>query len=589
MGELKVALVNPPDPYLSIRSFPVFENLGLALVAAYLRQDGFTVHIVDGFADDLAPDAVAARVLDFAPDLVGFACTHQSYDNMLKIAVALRERLPQAHLTIGSEHATYAAHEILLGSPLDSVVRGEGEETMLDLARALASSRPLQTVAGIFFRSGNEVVENPARPSIKDIDTLPFAARDTLGQAASRGKPVLIGMLGSRGCYSKCSFCNAHQFFRLGGGKAVRRRSPKSIVLELAQLYENHVRGLVRQGIDASITFYDATFIPPDKVSKKWAREIAEGLIERGIRIPFRAYVRADSFTDKDVELIGLLKQAGLRSVFVGFDSGSDELQEAYDKGASVEQNMKTVRMLKRFGIYGVANGFIMFGPYSTLDTLRSNVDFLVASDQAHYSTMSLRMQLYPGLRLIEILEREGLLLPERSPNGLRQYAYRDPRAGLLAQKAAFYDEPLVKRESALVRSVRNIRSKVDALLAAEGIADAAIERHGDALDEQWRAIGQLNGSTFHRFIDLAESGWSDEAFSAQKSHFLSELEARLDRLEESYNAYLAYLHEELPGRFALAMPGIPWPPAAGAAVRASPLPAGAVEHASLAASPAPA
>jgi radical SAM superfamily enzyme YgiQ (UPF0313 family) len=560
MGDFRVALVNPRDPYIPIGNYAVYENLGLALVAAYLRQHGYQVHIVDGFAEDLQYDAVARRAIDFKPDLVGFACTFQSYDEAQKIAAAIREEIPGAHHTIGSEHATYAAEDILCQTRLfDSVVRGEGEETILDLVRALETGRPLDTVLGIHFRSGSTVVENPERPSITDLDRLPFAARDTLRQAAESGKPILIGMLGSRGCYSKCSFCNAHHFFRLGGGKAVRRRSPQNIVDEISELYETHVRDMMQRGIDVTLYFYDATFIPLDPISKKWGREIAEGLIQRGICIPFKAFMRADSFTEaKDQELIELLKQAGLRSVFVGFESGSNEILDVYAKGASVEQNMQTVEMLRKYGLFGVTNGFIMFGPYSTLDNLRSNVEFLVASDQASYYNMSQRMQVFPGLKLIDTLKKDGLLLPPTSFNSVYHYRYLDARAGLLAEKLDFNEDPIIQRENSFVRYVRNTKTKIEGLLAKQGGIDSELRRLGEVVDDQWRKIGQMNASIFQRFVDLAENGWSEGEFLILKERFLRELDAELDQLEDCFESFLEYLNEELPKRGRSEMLGMP-------------------------------
>jgi anaerobic magnesium-protoporphyrin IX monomethyl ester cyclase len=558
MGDFRVAFVNPRDPNIPSGNYAVYENLGIGLVTAYLRQNGYQVHIADAFAEDVQHDAIIDRVADFKPDLVGFACNFQTYDGVDEIAAALRARLPRAHFSIGSEHATYAAEDILRSSRfIDSVVRGEGEETMLDLVQAVESSRPLDTVEGIHFRAGDKVIANPERASTRDLDTLPFAARDTLAQAAATGKPILIGMLASRGCYSKCTFCNAHHFFRLGGGKAVRRRSAQNIADEIQELNETYVRDMMQRGIDVTLYFYDATFIPPDPVSQAWGREIAEELIRRGIRIPFKAFMRADSFTEKDAELIELLKRAGLRSVFIGFESGSNEVLEAYAKGASVEQNLKTVQMLKRYGLYGVTNGFIMFGPYSTLPNLRSNVDFLLASDQASYYNMSQRMQVFPGLKLEEGLREDGLLLPRPSFNSVYHYRYLDARAGALAEKADFNDHPTIQRENSFVRYVRNTKTKIEGLLAQRGIEDAGLQRLGEAVDRQWRVIGQMNARTFHRFIDLAENGWSEDEFQARKSQFLDDLDTELDRLEGCFETYLEYLHEELPKRGRPEMPGI--------------------------------
>src|SRR5437764_267754 len=251
--DFKVALINPRDSSIPLEDYAVYENLGLALLAAYLRQHGYPVKIIDGYADDLSDSIVVQQTIEFRPHLVGFTCTYQTYDAVLAIAAAVRQHLPTVHCTLGGEHATYTAHEVLTASCLiDSVVRGEGEATLLDLVTAIESNRPLTSVQGLSFRSSGVVIENPNRAAITDLDALPFAARDTLKATVASGKSILIGMLASRGCYSKCSFCNANRFFRLGGGKVLRKRSPQNIVTEIATLYEEYVLELLSQGVDVS-------------------------------------------------------------------------------------------------------------------------------------------------------------------------------------------------------------------------------------------------------------------------------------------------------------------------------------------------
>ncbi|MEW6418219.1 MAG: cobalamin-dependent protein [Nitrospirota bacterium] len=199
----KIALVNPKDTTIPIEDYSVYENLGLATLAATLRTHGYQVRIIDGYAENLNHAVVADKVVKFDPNLVGFTCTYQSYPDVLEIGRKIKRQLPSVHLTIGGEHATFTVNEILTESGIfDSVVRGEGEETLLELATAMEFSKPLKSIRGIHFKYNGGISANPDRPAIQDLDTLPYAFRYTLEYGSESGKSflILIGMLAIRGC-----------------------------------------------------------------------------------------------------------------------------------------------------------------------------------------------------------------------------------------------------------------------------------------------------------------------------------------------------------------------------------------------------
>jgi len=537
----RVALVNPRDSCIPIQDYAVYENLGLALLGASLRQRGYEVKIIDGYAECLSNEEVARRVAAFRPSVVGFTCTFQSYHDTQVISERLRDLLPGAHLTLGGEHATYAADSILSSSTaFDSIVRGEGEVTLCELVRAVESGFDLGTVEGLYRRSGDGVVKNRERRSIEDLDSLPFAARDTLARCAESGRPVLIGMLGSRGCAYRCSFCNANGFFRLGGGNSVRRRSPANIVAEVSQIYRDYARDLLRRGVDVELYFYDATFITKGPRSKQWAREIAEGLISEGVSIPFKAFVRADSFSQADDRLIDLLKRAGLVGVFVGFESATDEVLASFDKGASADQNREAYELLKRHSILETTNGFIMFGPYSTLEGLRENASFLLRTRQASYWNLSQRLQLFPGVRLLAKLEKDGLLLSQQDPCGVYSYRFRDPLVGMLAEALDWNNDPTVQHENSLVRYVKNTINYINRSCYNKNIYESTnINTARTRLETRFKKIGNLNHRIFNLFLDIALGGWSGRMFEKVRRTYLRSLEGELEELTVDFRTFL--------------------------------------------------
>lgn len=539
----KIALVNPKDTTIPIEDYAIYENLGLATLATTLRNHNYQVKIIDGYAKNLDHDIIAKKISEFQPNVVGFTCTYQSYPDVLKIGKEIKWRLPSAHFTIGGEHATYTANEILINSDIfDSVVRGEGELTLHELVTALASGQSLRYIKGIYFRHNSEIIENPERPAIQDIDTIAFASRDTLDYCLREGKTALIGMLASRGCYNNCSFCNANEFFRLGGGKMLRRRSPQNVVDELTLIYNKYLE----HGLQAKLYFYDANFVTQDKKGKEWARNIAEGMIKRRIYIPFEIFARADSFTDEDDELINLMKKAGLESVFIGFESSSEDVLGVYNKGVTAIQNRRVVEFLKRHGVLGVTNGFIMFGPYVTFKGLKENAEFLLLTEQGSFWNMSQRLQLFPGITLIGKLKNEGLLKPNYSSLNVYGYDFKDHRVALLAEKLDFNDEPVTKRENALVRYIKETSNRLKKIAAVSDFHNSALLSLQQKLDLKLQEIGQLNFCFFNELVDLAEHDWSEGIFLEKKFYYFKKTGVALNDLEDIFKSYLECFSDQL-------------------------------------------
>src|SRR5512136_148791 len=185
------------------------ENLSTRYLVAVLRQYGYSVELAAfSTADEM--DTVVQQARWAQPRLVGLSIIFQyRAPEFLALAEELRRALPQVHITTGGHFPTFAASDLLRDyATLDSVVRGEGELTLLELVQQLDSPATWHTILGLSFRHDGRIVENPPRPLIADLDSLPFPARDTPPQ-----HHLGIGLspiLGSRGCYRDCSFCSIH-------------------------------------------------------------------------------------------------------------------------------------------------------------------------------------------------------------------------------------------------------------------------------------------------------------------------------------------------------------------------------------------
>jgi radical SAM superfamily enzyme YgiQ (UPF0313 family) len=194
------------------------ENLATRYLAAVLRRDGFSVELAP-FSTAAETEAVVRQAIAARPRLIGLSIIFQyRAPEFLALADRLRQALPGTHITTGGHFPSFAAAELLDYSPaLDSVVRGEGEFTLLELMQVLDAPGAWGEILGLSFRRDGHVVENPVRPLIPDLDSLPFPARDTPPQ-----HHLGIGfspIVGSRGCYRDCAFCSIRSFYGAQPGR----------------------------------------------------------------------------------------------------------------------------------------------------------------------------------------------------------------------------------------------------------------------------------------------------------------------------------------------------------------------------------
>ncbi len=234
----KVALVNPPLP-VDIGHHPQFPPLGLAYMAAVLDKNGFEVKIIDCPVNHYNHENLKAELSAFQPALVGTGSMTPTIESALKCAQVAKEVCSEATVVMGGPHATFADKEVLTSEKaVDLIVRGEGEETLLEIAKRPETGQKLSDIKGITFRRDKEIIQTPNRPFIQDLDALPLPAYKLLPiEKYYVSKRKLLPIITSRGCPFACSFCVASQMF----GQRFRARSPKN-VLDGARVVAERVR-----------------------------------------------------------------------------------------------------------------------------------------------------------------------------------------------------------------------------------------------------------------------------------------------------------------------------------------------------------
>lgn len=310
----------------------------VAYLTGHLRQAGFDdIHFIDAMTEGVDDEALAQRMADLKPDVVGVtAITPSIYraEDVLRIA---RDTVPEAVRVLGGVHATFMYKQVLSEAPwVDVIVRGEGEEIVNELMTAIAAGRwpeDRAKIKGLAFRDGDEIVATPAASTVKDLSKIKpdWGILDwTLYKYIPLNTRVAIPNL-ARGCPFTCSFCSQWKFWR-----DYRVRDPKDVVDEIEDLVENHGVGF---------------FILADEeptINKKKFVAFCEELIARDLprRVKWGINTRVtDIYRDRD--LLKFYRKAGLVHVSLGTEAAAQMKLDVFNKETKVEENKTAIRLLR--------------------------------------------------------------------------------------------------------------------------------------------------------------------------------------------------------------------------------------------------
>jgi anaerobic magnesium-protoporphyrin IX monomethyl ester cyclase len=377
---LKITLINPPQ----FTRYPQ-PPLGLALIAAVLEKTGFSVTLIDANALGIKPEDIPGMIAD--ADVIGLTAMTPTISTALRIAEYIKQSKPAVKIIMGGAHATMLPQETMVASPaVDIIVRGEGDESVVEVLKALEGNRALDSVAGISYRADGTIRHSPDRSSNVDIDSLPFEAFHKLPWKLYRPHPPhgmfmpFAAVVTSRGCPYRCAYCSKPVF-----GSRFRAQSPARVVDELAYLKD-------RFGVK-EVAFYDDSFT----VDKKRVHAIADKIISSGLKIFWTCETRVNLV---DKELLRHMKQAGCYAVAYGIESASPEIIKTLHKDTTIEQVEEAVHHSREAGIQVI--GYFMLGsPGDTPDTIRQTINFAkkLKVDFAQFSVTTP----FPGTELYDI------------------------------------------------------------------------------------------------------------------------------------------------------------------------------------------
>jgi anaerobic magnesium-protoporphyrin IX monomethyl ester cyclase len=451
----KVLLINPPQLFYPGSDAPAGNlPLGLMYIAAVLDKAGYKTEILDAFMTDSsflkAGDTIEVgmpygkikeEIQRRKPDIVGvanpFSC---QVDNAVRVGNIAKEIDPNILTVVGGPHVSAMPLEFLKEAKnIDIAVIGEGEYTMLDIARSFQGHKKMSEVQGIAYRKDEAVVLNSPRPFIKDLDELPYPAYHLVEMERYLNpqkieyrsfKDRSISMITSRGCPFNCNFCSVY----LHMGKTFRAHSANYVI--------NHIEHVVNKYRVKTIFFEDDNLT----FDLKRFEAICDKIIEKNIKFNWETPngVRADYLT---LDLLKKMKKSGCQSVFFGIESGDQSvLDNIICKSLKLKDVIRVARMCKDIGLKTGAFYIIGF-PGEKKENMLNTVELALRLRREFDVGMHLffATPLY-GTRLYEECKKKGYIPESLTP---RAFAEVRQTRGM----------PLIKTEDFMPTEVKEIAS----------------------------------------------------------------------------------------------------------------------------------
>ena len=367
---VRCVLIDPPDKVpgpdkgkhlqQATEMHEVYPPLGLAYIAAVLRQNGADARIIDARSTDLSYQRIAETVKDLDPDFVGIHVITSKINNALYLSRRIKEVRPSVLIILGGPHIHFEHKEIINNEAVDFCARGEGEFTALELIHTVTTGGNLEQVEGITFKREGKVIVNPDRLFVKDLDAIPFPARDLLpnpvyGGAWTQGKKF-SSMLATRGCPFHCQFCDAPAIW----GRNHRRRSVENVLDELEEICGRFEVKYVR--------FVDDLLV----ANRDWGIKLCRGIVERGLdkTLVWSCDGRVGLMSE---ELLRTMKEANCQVIFYGVEFGNQRILDFCKKGFKIPQIRETINMTTEAGISSY--GYFMMGyPTETIETIEDTI-----------------------------------------------------------------------------------------------------------------------------------------------------------------------------------------------------------------------
>jgi radical SAM superfamily enzyme YgiQ (UPF0313 family) len=385
---MKVMLINPPDTASKYKFIGlVAPPLGIGYIAAVLEENDIDVKIIDGPALEIGWEDLENEIIKYSPDIVGITALTPTINQALKSARIAKSACSDASVVLGGYHPTFTYQELLKNDFVDSVVLGEGECTMLEIAKAARNGTSLREVKGIATR---EFI-TPPRPIIEDLDILPFPARHLLPMDRYKILNMKLPtgtLISGRGCPYKCSFCSSAAMH----GHKLRMRSAENIVDEMEHLVDAHHAKM--------IAFMDDTFT----MNQKRVEEVCSEIKNRDLDLYWGCTARADTVSSK---LLKKMKESGCITLFLGVESADQQHLDKLNKRITLDRIRRTFELTRELNLRTIASA-VLGMPGDTKQSIEKTINF-VKSLNPSYAVFSLATP-YPGTNFYIEASKQNLI-----------------------------------------------------------------------------------------------------------------------------------------------------------------------------------
>ncbi len=358
----KILLITPPYHSGVVESAGVWLNVGFVYIAGSLRAAGYEPIIYDAMSYWHNYDEIEKRITDIKPEVVATTAFTAEIVDALKVLKLAKDINAEIITVIGNVHPTFCYEEVLKEhhAYLDYIVRGEGEETMVELMDAIFAGGDVSKVKSIAYRENEHIIATPTRQFIKDLDALP-TAWDLIDWQIYKYKPmensVLAIVSSSRGCSQQCSFCSQQLFWK----RRWRGRSAENFVEELEYLRDTY-------GVNV-VMIADET---PTLNRKRW-EQILDLLIERDVGTKLLLETRVDDII-RDENIMWKYRKANIDHIYLGVESITQEMLNMFKKNIKLEHSKKALDLINEQDIV-TETSFVLGMPDDTMESIENTVE----------------------------------------------------------------------------------------------------------------------------------------------------------------------------------------------------------------------
>jgi len=332
-------------------------HLGLAYLAAYAREKhtDLDFQVLD---TRVSTSKETKKFFSISFDLIGITVFSPVYFEVINIFNRIRKTNSKVPICLGGPYVTTIKEDIFRKTPADFAIYGEGEITFSELISHFKGERKLADINGLIYKNDiGDIVINPAREKIKDLNTLNLPAYDLFPM----DRYPLHRMVTSRGCPYACAWCNSSSIW----DQSYRTTDAEKIITEVEFLIKAYGKKI--------FVFGDNSF----NVDLKRVEAFCDLLLQKNIKILWSVSLRADIMTQ---EIAHKMKEAGCYNVSIGIESANNNILLKIGKATSIEKITAGIKMLKKAGIE-IMSQYVIGNPYETLDTIKESIEYAKNSE----------------------------------------------------------------------------------------------------------------------------------------------------------------------------------------------------------------